>query len=307
MWTTCASSAVLAHGGFAMRARVSRRRRPCSETTRPAPVAVKRVASSFRGWRLNRAVAEGGVVDAGVVDDDEIPTTSDVVIWRVRNADEQDVDAVVRLASDSGVDWTAGQISEEVRKGNTMVAVPMEKEKGESSSQIAGFVVAWAVGGVEVQILEVATRPETRRQGVASQLIQKVLDTNPRLDAFLECRLSNEPALGLYMKKFGFQNTGTRKKYYANGEDAALLTRSPPTVSARELTRLLAGLSPEDARLPPSKTPEEKQRGTVMHAQDYPRKRPAFVRNKPAPNDTSTDSTGRTTLGGFKMRNRVRK
>lgn len=38
----------------------------------------------------------------------------------------------------------------------------------------------------------------------------------------LEVRLSNEAAISLY-KKCGFQQIGTRKNYYADGEDAALM------------------------------------------------------------------------------------
>ena len=87
-----------------------------------------------------------------------------------------------------------------------------------------------------------------------------------------------------------------------DGEDAALLTRVAPVVSARELTRLLAGLSPEAARAPAPPTPEAKQRGPVMHAQDYPRARPAFVRNRGEARREANDE-----LPGFRMRNRIRK
>ena len=54
---------------------------------------------------------------------------------------------------------------------------------------------------------------------------------------------------------------------------------TPRAVSARELTRLMAGLTREEARRPAPKTREEKQRGTTMHPQDYPRDRPAFRRD----------------------------
>ena len=73
-------------------------------------------------------------------------------------------------------------------------------------------------------------------------------------------------------------------------------------MSARELTRLLAGLSPELARAPAPPTPEEKQRGPTMHAQDYPRARPAFVRNRGEARREANDE-----LPGFRMRNRIRK
>jgi ribosomal-protein-alanine N-acetyltransferase len=41
---------------------------------------------------------------------------------------------------------------------------------------------------------------------------------------FLEVRITNEPAVNLY-KKLGFQVTRTLKGYYADGEDAYLMSR----------------------------------------------------------------------------------
>ena len=72
---------------------------------------------------------------------------------------------------------------------------------------------------------------------------------------------------------------GRRRGYYDDGEDAVCMRMTPRAVSARELTRLMAGLTREEARRPAPKTPEEKQRGTTMHPQDYPRDRPAFRRD----------------------------
>ena len=139
-----------------------------------------------------------------------------------------------------------------------------------TDTPIAGLVVAWVVADVEVQILEVAVHPTLRRRGLGARLVRAALDLAPAVDATLEVRASSDAALRLY-ESCGFSRVGERAGYYADGEDAVLMTRTPPVVSARELTRLLAGLSPEDARKPAPKTPEEKQRGETMHPQDYPR------------------------------------
>lgn len=310
MWS-CASSVLPTSTGFG-------RRLHCSAPWRSKHAfrAADRAPRSHRGVS-SQAVAEGGVSEDAVGDEDEIPTVSrDAVRWTVRPADNNDLADIVQLAASSGVDWSAKQVTEEVTKGNTLVAVQSyvsvdEKEK--PSSQVVGFVVAWVVGDVEVQILEVATHEDHRRKGVAMTLIQSFLDRNPSCDAFLECRVSNDAALNLYVEKFGFKKTNTRKDYYKNPiEDAVLLTRTPPAVSARELTRLLAGLSPEDARKPAPKTPEEEQRGTTMHAQDYPRRRPAFTRNRNTDSETKsgsddTEQNASRTTPWFKMRNRIRK
>jgi ribosomal-protein-alanine N-acetyltransferase len=232
----------------------------------------------------------------------------------------------VRLAAAAGVEWSAAQVTEEVEKGNALVAVSAgndarddacadadgprvspssssaREDADDADAVVAGFVVAWVIADVEVQILEVATCPSMRRRGVASALVRAALDLAPAAEARLECRASNAAARRLYAG-LGFTETGARRRYYGDGEDAALLTRVAPVVSARELTRLLAGLSPEAARAPAPPTPEEKQRGAVMHAQDYPRARPAFVRNRSeAKRREANDESP-----GFRMRNRIRK
>jgi ribosomal-protein-alanine N-acetyltransferase len=326
MWfARCASGASL--GGLAPAGHASRhRRRPGSGRAPLRRRVPDREPASKRGVPAFRSIAAAD--DSAVADeDDAFPSGEDASPrWRVRRADASDADAVVRLAAAAGVEWSAAQVTEEVEKGNALVAVSAgndarddacadadgprvspssssaREDADDADAVVAGFIVAWVVADVEVQILEVATRPSMRRRGVASALVRAALDLAPAAEARLECRASNAAARRLYAG-LGFAETGVRRRYYADGEDAALLTRVAPVVSARELTRLLAGLSPEAARAPAPPTPEEKQRGAVMHAQDYPRARPAFVRNRSeAKRREANDESP-----GFRMRNRIRK
>lgn len=238
------------------------------------------------------------------IDEDEdlppkkVPTPAD--FFAVRAASDADLADVLALAKASGVEWNDAQIEEEMAKGNFVLATRREGPK-----DIVGVCCAWVVAG-EVQILEVATHPSARNQGVGGLVLRAACDRCPEGDAFLEVRASNEPALGLY-HKLGFKETGRRREYYANGEDAVLMRMSPKVVSARELTRLMAGLTREEARRPAPKTPEEKQRGDSMHPQDYPRDRPAFRRDGDnTGGNANTTGGGSTSGGGFKMRNRIR-
>lgn len=321
MWfARCASGASL--GGLAPAGHASRHRRRPGSCRAPLRLRVPdREPASKRGVPAFRSIAAADD-SAGADEDDAFPSGEDASPrWRVRRADASDADAVVRLAAAAGVEWSAAQVTEEVEKGNALVAVSAGNDarddaradadgprvstfSSSASSQavVAGFVVAWVVADVEVQILEVATCPSMRRRGVASALVRAALDLAPAAEARLECRASNAAARRLYAG-LGFAETGVRRRYYADGEDAALLTRVAPVVSARELTRLLAGLSPEAARAPAPPTPEEKQRGAVMHAQDYPRARPAFVRNR----SKATRREANDESPGFRMRNRIRK
>jgi ribosomal-protein-alanine N-acetyltransferase len=82
-------------------------------------------------------------------------------------------------------------------------------------------------------IMNVAVDPTRRRAGVATallnELFERVGDDNARFT--LEVRTSNAAAIALY-EGFGFRAAGTRRRYYQdNGEDALIMWRTPATLS----------------------------------------------------------------------------
>ncbi|AKT41390.1 ribosomal protein S18-alanine N-acetyltransferase [Chondromyces crocatus] len=84
------------------------------------------------------------------------------------------------------------------------------------------FVIAWHVAD-EIHVLNVATLPAARRQGLARLLMQEVFayarEHQARL-LLLEVRRSNAAALWLY-RGLGFHTLSVRVGYYGdNGEDA---------------------------------------------------------------------------------------
>ena len=102
----------------------------------------------------------------------------------------------------------------------------------ESGGVIAGVVVAWLLVD-EVHIATIATHPDFRRQGIAQALLVDVLRTcaeEGAVSSFLEVRASNAVAQTMY-RKFGYEETGRRPRYYKdNGEDAILMTLEPLNV-----------------------------------------------------------------------------
>lgn len=91
-------------------------------------------------------------------------------------------------------------------------------------SGLVGFGCAWAIVD-ECHITGIALRPEHQRKGLGSLLLWGLLHLARQRGmkrATLEVRPSNRAALSLY-EKFGFQEAGRRKRYYADGEDAAIL------------------------------------------------------------------------------------
>ncbi len=92
--------------------------------------------------------------------------------------------------------------------------------------RIAAMLVLWLIID-EVHIATLATHPDFRRQGIGAQILTASLKDAARAGAthaLLEVRETNEAALSMY-RKFGFEVSGRRPKYYKdNGEDAILMT-----------------------------------------------------------------------------------
>ena len=77
----------------------------------------------------------------------------------------------------------------------------------------------------DVQILNIAIDIPFQHKGYGEQLLSYFLDQfNTDISIHLEVRKSNFPAINLYLK-FGFHETGTRKGYYSDGEDAIIMQR----------------------------------------------------------------------------------
>jgi ribosomal-protein-alanine N-acetyltransferase len=84
-------------------------------------------------------------------------------------------------------------------------------------------------------VMNVAVDPDVRRRGVATallgELLERVGDDGARFT--LEVRRSNAGAIRLY-ESFGFRAAGTRRRYYQdNGEDALIMWRTPATLNGR--------------------------------------------------------------------------
>lgn len=92
---------------------------------------------------------------------------------------------------------------------------------------LLGYISCYAGGG-DMEILNLAVRPEERRKGFARHLLMALLQEACKMGiqkVTLEARESNFPAISLYMK-YGFVLAGRRRGYYPDtGEDALIYTR----------------------------------------------------------------------------------
>mgnify|MGYP001354693350 FL=1 len=93
-----------------------------------------------------------------------------------------------------------------------------------SRGNMIGYLFSHVVD-YDVQILNIAIDIPFQHKGYGEQFLSYFLDqSNTDSSIHLEVRKSNFPAINLYLK-FGFHETGTRKGYYADGEDAIIMQR----------------------------------------------------------------------------------
>jgi len=90
---------------------------------------------------------------------------------------------------------------------------------------LAGYAGTWHILD-EAHITNIAIAKNYRGKKYAQALLKKIIDECIQEKVkyiTLEVRVSNEPAINLYTK-FGFKSFGTRKKYYQdNNEDALIM------------------------------------------------------------------------------------
>jgi ribosomal-protein-alanine N-acetyltransferase len=107
----------------------------------------------------------------------------------------------------------------------------------EENGEVVGYIMCrielglsnFGLSGIikKGHIVSVAVLPQYRRKGVGKALIAEAMEGMRLYDVkqcFLEVRATNTPAINLY-KKLGFQITRTIHGYYADGEDAYVMSR----------------------------------------------------------------------------------
>lgn len=133
-----------------------------------------------------------------------------------------DLGAVQRIARICfPVPWTRDEFEKELSRSYSVLRV-LRPSRDEP---VCAFANYWHVAD-EIQLMNVATLPESRRRGLASALLCDLIQQARGRDAqivTLEVRRGNLAARALY-KKFAFVEQGIRQRYYSdNGEDAIVM------------------------------------------------------------------------------------
>jgi|SRR3990172_13336269 len=141
---------------------------------------------------------------------------------------EHDLLEVVEIEERSGLSrwgWSAYYAELQSVNRNLMLVARLDRPLEQfNTHNIAGYIVARVAAG-ELHINNMAVRQEYRRRGIATALLNRVLEEGKRLEtiaAFLEVRAGNAAAQGLY-KSCGFCLQGRRTNYYSEPLEDALI------------------------------------------------------------------------------------
>ncbi len=124
----------------------------------------------------------------------------------------------------------------------------LRRDKETSNPPVAPRVEIVGYGGFwlmvdEAHISTIAAHRDWRRRGIGELLLAAMIDRAAEIGAnivTLEVRVSNLAAQTLY-RKYGFEVTGRRTRYYSdNGEDALIM--STPSITTAEFQRRLQEL-----------------------------------------------------------------
>lgn len=108
--------------------------------------------------------------------------------------------------------------------------LPLDRDRRAQAERLVGYLICSRYDTVW-HVMNVAVDLDRQRTGIASRLLgelyARVGDENARFT--LEVRRSNAIAIHLYERE-GFRAAGTRRRYYQdNGEDALVMWRTPAT------------------------------------------------------------------------------
>jgi ribosomal-protein-alanine N-acetyltransferase len=116
--------------------------------------------------------------------------------------------------------WTRAMYEEELRHPDTAFIIVLRA----GATPVAGYC-AYRLVADELQINNVAVRPEFRGQGGGRALVESALGHGRSAGArtaLLDVRRSNRPAQQLYFR-LGFVQVGERLRYYSHPEEDALV------------------------------------------------------------------------------------
>lgn len=135
---------------------------------------------------------------------------------------KEDIESVVEIEKEAygNHHWAKSSFYEEM--SNNLAKYYVAKI---SDGTIVGYAGTWHIID-EAHVTTIAVKKDYMRNHIGEAIIKKIIDDCYKENIkylTLEVRVSNIPAIKLY-EKYGFQSLGTRKAYYQdNNEDALIM------------------------------------------------------------------------------------
>lgn len=140
---------------------------------------------------------------------------------QIRPACRRDLEAVLRIEREHfSVPWNREYVDAELHNRLAHFFVACAGESGD----VAGYLLFWSLAG-EIELHRIAVASAWRRRGIASRLLDRLLQAGPALGCervVLEVRASNRAAIAFYEKR-GFSQAGRRRNYYSRPDEDALV------------------------------------------------------------------------------------
>lgn len=146
---------------------------------------------------------------------------TDIETVKISKMTPKDIDGVIKIEEKSygAHHWSKesflNEINNELAKYYALYT---------SDGVLAGYAGCWHILE-EAHITTIAISPEFRRRKFAEALLQRIINDCYKEKVkyiTLEVRVSNDAAINLY-SKYGFTSFGTRKGYYQNNNEDALI------------------------------------------------------------------------------------
>jgi ribosomal-protein-alanine N-acetyltransferase len=153
-------------------------------------------------------------------------------IRRLTYADLPQVIAIERRAFPTP--WSLAMFVLELSKPSGICLAAWQRGTETRKERICGYLICSRYD-TTWHVMNVSVDPDVRRQGVATALLNGLLDrvNDPDGQYTLEVRPSNTGAIAMY-ERFAFMTAGMRRRYYQdNGEDALIMWRTPATLEGR--------------------------------------------------------------------------
>lgn len=146
----------------------------------------------------------------------------DVLSIKIKPMEKSDIDSVIAIEEKAygPHHWSKesfmGELSNELAKYFSVFS-----ENGD----LIAYCGCWQILE-EAHITNIAVDPDFRQKHIGEAMLKTIIDEcykNMAKYITLEVRVGNKPAIGLY-EKYGFKSLGTRKGYYQdNNEDALIM------------------------------------------------------------------------------------